>query len=138
MNRAIIELHVPDFNPVRKFYSQLGFKVLREEEVGVRGGYLVMGMEDNILCFYGGSEVILEQKYFSGFPQDTKPGYRVEIILQVNDLTEYYERIKDLIEIIEPLKLRHWGLQDFRLKDPFGFYLRVTSVHDSAVLNHTR
>lgn len=117
----------------KDFYSKLGFEILREDLPAGKNAYLVMGLEDNMLCFYGGNNVIYQQKYFSRFPANTVPGYGVEIIIQVEDLNKYYQQVSSQIQIFEPLQLRHWGLEDFRITDPFGFYLRVTSRHNPAL-----
>jgi hypothetical protein len=128
----MVELHVPDFAPVRRFYGALGYSVVREEEPSEGRGYLVMRLEGNTLCFWGGSDGIYRHEYFGRFPQTTPPGFGVEIVLQVADLARYYERIKDKVAVSEAPRRRPWGLEDFRLCDPFGFYLRVTEVHDPA------
>jgi len=28
--------------------------------------------------------------------------------------------------VVEPLRMRPWGARDFRIADPFGYYLRIT------------
>ena len=38
--------------------------------------------------------------------------------------------IKVAVNIVNPLVKRPWGLWDFRIEDPFGFYLRITEHHD--------
>jgi hypothetical protein len=93
---TMLELHVPDFEIVKKFYNRLGFETVWERPPERFKGYLVMRWEDNILCFWCGSPDIKNHPYFETFPPQTKP----------------------------------WGLEDFRLKDPNGFYLRITPVHD--------
>jgi len=48
----------------------------------------------------------------------------------VDDVETYYENVKDIANIYEPLTMRPWGLKDFRCTDPAGFYLRFTDKHD--------
>lgn len=48
----------------------------------------------------------------------------------VADVESYYQKVKALAEVVGPLRLRPWGLKDFRIVDPFGYYLRVTSLHN--------
>lgn len=129
-NTAVIELHVPDFEKVKDYYGKLGFQVMREPSPQDKKGYLVLKMEDNLLCFWAGNEQVYEQSYFKQFPRNTKRGYGVEIIIMVTDIERYYERVKDLANVVEPLAVRAWGLKDFRVEDPFGYYLRITSIHD--------
>jgi len=130
MNPTLIEFHIPDFDLAREFYSKLFFEICWERSPEEMKGYLVLSLEDNTICFWGGNEDIYAQKYFQKFPSETPRGFGIEIVIQVEDVCSYYERVKDKIEIFEPLCMRPWGLEDFRLIDPFGFYLRVTSKHD--------
>jgi lactoylglutathione lyase len=127
---TLIELHVPDFSLVRDFYLPLGFEVVREETLEDK--YLVLQLEDNLLCFWGGDDRIYQHGYFKDFSKNTKRGYGIEIVLMVSNIEEYYHRIKDLkgIKIVAELKLRPWGVKDFRVEDPFSFYLRFTKSHD--------
>jgi uncharacterized glyoxalase superfamily protein PhnB len=87
-------------------------------------------MEDNILCFWGGNDEVYEQSYFKSFPRGTKRGYGVEVVLMVTDVESYYRKVKEFATVISPLSLRPWGLKDFRVVDPFGYYLRITSLYN--------
>lgn len=130
-----LELHVPDFQPVKTFYGLLGFEILWEN--GNHGGYLVMQRGETKIAFYGGSDKIYEQSYFKDFSRETKRGYGVEICLHVENLEALYQEIAAHLErteeggrIVTPLRLRPWGVQDFRVEDPFGFYLRISAPYD--------
>lgn len=48
----------------------------------------------------------------------------------INDVEKYFERVKTFANVVEPLQKRPWGLTDFRIEDPFGFYLRFTEPHN--------
>lgn len=130
MNKSLIELHVPDFEIVKTFYHVLGFRVVWERSPNAAKGYLVLSLEDNVLCFWGGNDRIYEHRYFKKFPAQTAVGFGVEIVIQVKDVRSLYAALADKVEIYQSLKLRPWGLEDFRIVDPFGFYLRFTQVHD--------
>jgi lactoylglutathione lyase len=129
-NNVLLELHVPDFEKVKDYYTKLGFETVWERKPEEAKGYLVLKIEDNILCFWSGNEYVYEHPYFKRFPKDTKRGYGVEIIIIVNDIDTYYARVKDFANIVEELVLQPWGLKDFRIEDPFGYYLRITSPHN--------
>ncbi len=120
-----LELHVPDFAKVIAFYSELGFKVLWRTE-----DYLVMKRRKSILSFYGGSRKIYQHSYFGRFKARTGRGYGVEIILPIEGIDRFYRRVRGRVKVVEPLKLRRWGRRDFRIADPFGFYLRLTERYD--------
>ena len=119
-----IELHVPDFKKTIKFYSRLGFKQLWRTE-----DYLVMKRNRSILNFYGGSEKIYSHSYFGQFKKNTKRGYGVEIIIPVDNVESFYKKAKRFAKIVRPLMLKKWGRRDFRIVDPFGFYLRITEPY---------
>lgn len=123
---TLIELHVPDFRPVREFYGRLGFRVVRDEPASERGGYLVLARGENVLRFWPGTERASEHSYFRAFPAGSARGYGVEIVLPVDDLDDLYETALASGVVVDELRLRPWGARDFRLADPFGFYLRFT------------
>lgn len=53
----------------------------------------------------------------------------MEIVLEVDDLDELralYHRCQARGVVAAALRLQPWGLQDFRVVDPDGYYLRVT------------
>ncbi len=129
-NNILLELHVPEFGKVKDYYGKLGFIPVWEREPEEDKGYLIMKMGNNILCFYCGDEHVYKHTYFGRFPQNTKRGYAVEIIIMVEDIESYYEKVKGFSNVVEELVMRPWGLKDFRVEDPFGFYLRFTSLHD--------
>ena len=129
-NNVLIELHVPAFDQVKEYYGKLGFEVVRETKPRGKEGYLVLKMEDNILCFWAGNETVYEQSYFKRFSRDTKRGYGVEVVIMVADLEAYYRKVQGTVNVVTPLDRRPWGLRDFRIEDPFGYYIRVTSVHN--------
>ena len=116
-----IELHVPNFKRAIEFYSRLGFKLLWRTE-----DYLVMKRKRSVLNFYGGSKKVYHHSYFGRFSKKTKCGYGVEIIIPVDRVGRFYESVRKFAKIVQPLELKKWGRRDFRIVDPFGFYLRIT------------
>jgi uncharacterized glyoxalase superfamily protein PhnB len=60
---------------------------------------------------------------------DERAGIGVEIVLEVADVDAAYRRAVDAgARVHGPVQARPWGLRDFRLTDPDGYYVRVTSV----------
>lgn len=94
-------------------------------------GYLVMKMEENILCFWAGNTYAYQHPYFKRFSPDTKRGYGVGVVLMVGDVEEYYNKVKEIAHVVEPLVMQLWGNKDFRCEDPFGYYLRFTEYYDT-------
>lgn len=129
-NNLLLELHVPDFEKVKDFYGKLGFDVVWERKPEGFKGYLVVKLDDNVLCFWGGNENIYQHEYFSQFSNKSKRGYGVELVIMVNDLENYYKKVQTFAKVVEQLQLKPWGLMDFRIEDPFGYYLRITEKHN--------
>ena len=122
-----IELHVPDFKKAIEFYSRLGFKLSWRTE-----DYLVMKRKRSVLNFYGGSQKVYSHSYFGRFKKTTKCGYGVEIIIPVDQVGRFYNSVRKFAKIVQPLQLKKWGRRDFRIVDPFGFYLRITERYEWA------
>ncbi len=139
-NNLIIELHVPDLELVKSFYSKLGFEVTMDDKVNKNElGYLTMTRKDalgnTMLNFYGGDERVYNQSYFKQFPKDTKRAYASEITIPVEDINEIYElaitNFKDyVVRGLQEKQDHEHKWKDFRMEDPFGFYLRFTELLD--------
>lgn len=130
-NDVVLELHVPDFNKVKEFYGKLGFEIVWEREPEGFKGYLVMRMGNSILCFWGGNKEIYNHPYFKQFSNNTKRGYGVEIVIFVEDIDKYYEKVSKFAKVVEELTLQPWGDKDFRVEDPFGYYLRFCNPYNT-------
>jgi len=139
-NNLVLELHVPSFELARQFYDIFGFEDLSYDPTSGGGsdlGYLVLTRKDPIgdtmLNFYGDKEKVAQHTHFKEFSADTPRGYGVEITVPVSDVKGLWEQVVgQLIEttISEPLTMKRWGKQDFRVVDPFGFYVRFTELVD--------
>lgn len=129
-NTILLELHIPDFEKAKDFYGKLGFEVVWERKPEEKKGYLVIKRGDSILCFWPGNEFVKEQDYFSQFSPDTKRGFGVEIVIMVENIDEFYDNAKQFAKVVEKLEVKPWGLKDFRIEDPFGFYIRFTEPHN--------
>lgn len=139
-NNLIIELHVPDFQIERDFYSMFGFEQIRYDPTSGGGsdlGYMILKRDDSLgethLNFYGDKEKVSQHAFFKDFPEGTRRGYGVEITIPVSDVEGLWDSVKDELkpdQIAQPLTLKRWGKKDFRVADPFGFYVRFTELVD--------
>lgn len=125
-----IELHVPDFEVAKKFYAEIGYEIVWERPPGQKG-YLVLRNGRSILNFYNGSSSVSNHEYFRKFSKDTPKGYGVEIIIPRDDIDELYryfqkERPDNIVEILN----QEHSHRDFRVVDPFGFYLRFVERYN--------
>lgn len=126
----MVELHVPDLALAKRFYGRFGFRVARYEPPLDDAGYLVLRQGGAILCFWGGTGAVRRHEYFARFPRTAKRGYAVEIVIPVANISRAYAVAKRARCVVEELRLRPWGARDFRIEDPFGFYVRITERHD--------
>ncbi len=129
-SNVLVELHIPDFKKAKDFYGKLGFKVVWERKPEEFKGYIVMKREDSILCFWGGNDFIYKHPTFKKYPNATKRGYAVEIVVPIKNIEKFYKEVKGFANVVEPLVVQPWGLKDFRIEDPFGFYIRFTEPDD--------
>ncbi len=62
-----------------------------------------------------------------GNRESRRPRTGVELVLEVDDLADELERVQRADwPLVEDLQARPWGLRDFRLLDPSGYYLRIS------------
>jgi len=140
INNLVLELHIPDFAKAREFYALFGFEELMYDSTSGGGsdlGYMVLKREDKIgrtsINFYGDKEKVSGHARFVDFPADTPRGYAVEVTIPVSQVETLWEAVKDKInhdQVSQPLTLKRWGKKDFRVVDPFGFYIRFTELVD--------
>ena len=139
-NNLVLELHVPDFRKERDFYAIFGFTQMKHDATSGGGsdlGYMILKRGDELgethLNFYGDKEKVSQHSYFKDFPVDTPRGYEVEITIPVSNVKELWATTKDKLvpnQIAQALTLKRWGKKDFRVIDPFGFYIRFTERVD--------
>lgn len=130
LSNIILELHVPDFEKVKDFYEKLGFKEVWEYPPKDQTGYLVMQRGDSILAFFCGNKEVYNHSFFKRYPKNTVRGYGVEVAIYIPDIDidTYYKNVAskiDKTQIAQPLEVKPWGSKDFRLVDPFGYYLCI-------------
>jgi len=106
------------------FYTGvLGFELVRRESgySSLREGGVILGLGPI-------AKLPAEGGYFTREIAELRRGLGVEIVLEVDDLDAYHARVlASGHPIFEPLRERPWGARDFRIVDPDGYYLRVTS-----------
>lgn len=130
--RLRMELFVEDLDRAIAFYcGVLGFALLRRDE-----GYASVGRGDVTLGLGPIAKLPDVGGYFTRPRLQANRGLGVEIVLEAADVAEEFERVRATgYPLLDDLQDRPWGLADFRLADPDGYYLRVTSfpVRDGPV-----
>jgi catechol 2,3-dioxygenase-like lactoylglutathione lyase family enzyme len=120
-----LELFALDMEASIAFYTRvLAFELVRHEP----GDYASLRLGGVVLGIGPVAKLPEEGGYFSRDIATLRRGLGVEIVLEVGDVEGCHERVADSGHpILEPLRERPWGLRDFRISDPDGYYLRVTS-----------
>lgn len=120
-----LELFIESVEQSVEFYRDiLGFDVPKElidTYVSIRKGDVILGLEE--------MKHLPQHHPLKISNSSQQAGLGVEIVLEVEDVHDMYNKVVATGYPIETqLTKRPWGLEDFRLVDPDGYYLRVTSV----------
>lgn len=123
-----VELFVEDVANVLAFYVDLlGFRVYytseKDKYVGLRRGSDIVGVKDR--------STLPADHYFPPSAWAQPNGIGLEMAIETPDVDAIYRRVQERgYPVLTPLGRRPWGLRDFRLADPAGFYVCVTDVWD--------
>lgn len=116
--RLRCEIFPSDLDATQDFYVRvLGFEVMRYQQEPP-GPYLALQR---------GSVQIGAALRAEAAASMRRPPTGVELVLEVDDVEAEYARVLSSgWPVAEELQQRPWGLTDFRLIDPSGYYLRIT------------
>src|SRR6266700_331375 len=117
------ELFTKDPEKSVNFYTKfLDFEILYSNDryFSIKRDFVVIGI--------GYASKLREGHYFRPEVITERKGLGIEIVLEVDDIQNEYEKVKESgYPITENLTKHEWGLTDFRLVDPDRYYLRITS-----------
>jgi catechol 2,3-dioxygenase-like lactoylglutathione lyase family enzyme len=118
-----VELHVSDVERSLAFYGALGFRVERRWEDWIR-----LDRDGADLVLFGDAYVRDHDHYFTAHIDREPRGVGVEIVIEVDDVDAVLAAAEASgLNIVKPMQDRPWKARDFRLADPDGYFLRVTS-----------
>jgi lactoylglutathione lyase len=112
------ELFPADLDACVDFYVRvLGFTLVRDER---SAAHPYVGLvRDQVRLGLAGRPAVN--------PAHRRPPTGTELVLEVDDLDAEYSRIRATgYTVAEDLAQQPWGLRDFRLLDPGGYYWRLT------------
>jgi lactoylglutathione lyase len=120
-----LELFALDMEASIAFYTRvLAFELARHEP----GDYASLRLGGVVLGIGPVAKLPEERSYFGRDIATLRRGLGVEIVIEVDDVDGWRDRVTASGHpILEPLRDRPWGLRDFRISDPDGYYLRITS-----------
>jgi len=118
-----VELHVSDVDASIRFYEVLGFRVARRW-----GDWVRLDRGGAELVLQGDGYVRSHPHYFSALIDRTPRGTGVEITVDVEDVDAVHTAaVAAGLRIVKPIQDRQWKARDFRVADPDGFFIRITS-----------
>ena len=114
------EIFPDDLDATADFYTRvLGFTVVKDQRgeaspyVSLKRGRVQVGAARRALA--------------SDVQPARRPPAGVELVLEVDDVASERDRVVAAgWPLSEDLQDRPWGLRDFRILDPAGYYLRIT------------
>ena len=119
----VVELFVHDVERTIVFYRALGFDVMKRYQ-----DWLILRRGNVKLTVQGDKHVTEGPHYFTAEIGRFPRGTGVEIVIQVEDVdAEYLRARRASLNVVKPIQDRAWKARDFRLADPDGYFLRVTS-----------
>jgi lactoylglutathione lyase len=115
------EIFPSDLDATVEFYVRvLGFRLVRDERAAE---------QPYVALERGGVQLGAASRPPVAQPADRQPPTGVELVLEVADVEADRTRVTRCgWPLVEDLTTRPWGLRDFRLLDPDGYYWRITSV----------
>ena len=113
------EIFPDDLDATADFYTRvLGFEVVADRRAA-DDPYLALQRD--------GVRIGAARRSDDAHPEHRRPPTGVELVFEVDDLAGELECVRRAgWPVAEGLKARPWGLQDFRVLDPSGYYLRIT------------
>lgn len=121
-----LELFVETPEKSLDFYQRvLGFEV----QGSASAEYTMLKNDDAVIAI--NSRSVLSSDHPLRIDTGQRAGLGVEIVLKVADVEDAFRAAKESGWPVSDLALQPWGLRDFRLVDPDGYYIRVTSRHSS-------
>ena len=121
--RLRLELFVTSVPKSMNFYTQvLGFETVSYQP----DGYSVFHRGNIQIALQSESQLPDDHPLKS---HNHPAGLGIEIVFEVEDLDHTYKQVQqEKWHIADELAQRPWGLRDFRILDPDGFYIRITGI----------
>jgi lactoylglutathione lyase len=112
-----IEIFPADLDRSITFYEAVGFELTGRSDGPPRYASLRLG--DVRL---GAAEAIAVDPRRRAYPVGT------EVVIEVDDVQQVRDGVAEAgVTLTEDLQQRPWGLVDFRITDPDGYYYRLTN-----------
>jgi len=113
-------------DPIRDtaFYEKLGFSVVARTSYG----YVTLKSGPVVIALSPAAKI--DPSDTASLSKLRRPPVGVEIVLYTTEnLDEKHAKLKSLGLKPTDIRLQPWGVRDFRLTDPGGYYIRISEGH---------
>ena len=105
-------IHVPDVKRTVEWYTGIGFTVVETYDDGGDGlSFAVLSFGSGRVMFNGGGAA------------STQHRREVDLYVYSDDVEALFERLKDRVEIVEPLHDTDYGMREFLIRDINRFWI---------------
>jgi uncharacterized glyoxalase superfamily protein PhnB len=104
-------IHVPDVRATAEWYEKMGFRIVRTNEPD--------GMMDWASLSFGNTEIMLNE---GGRPSSSHRR-EVDLYVHTDDVRTLFERLRDRVEVVEPLHDTIYGMREFIIRDLNRFWI---------------
>jgi uncharacterized glyoxalase superfamily protein PhnB len=119
-HRVVPMIHVPDVQRTAAWYETLGFTLERWNGDGTEMDWALLRLGD--------SEVMFSE----GGLESTATRREVDLYVHSDDVEADWTRLKDRVEIVEPLHDTFYGMREFILRDVNRFWLTFGQAIEKA------
>jgi lactoylglutathione lyase len=118
-----VELYVKEIERSIKFYQDnIGLELFGRNERSARFNY------DCFSLLLTSDTMLVDNHYFNQKAKSLVKGNGFELIIVVDKLEKVYQRCLDSNYPIEvEVEKYHWDMRGFKIADPDGYFLRITS-----------
>lgn len=118
-----VELYVKDIEKSINFYQDIiGLELYGRNERSARFNY------DCFSLLITSESILTDNHFFNGKAKSAVKGNGFEFIIVVDKLEKVYKRCLDHEYPIEiDVEKYPWGMRGFKIADPDGYFLRITS-----------
>ncbi|MHC2831629.1 VOC family protein [Bacillus sp. F9_6S_D1_P_5] len=116
-----VKLYVNDIEKTLLFYEEvIGLKLYKRNMHAVRFNH------DQFSLLLASDSILNENHYF--YDRKERKGNGFELIIVVDHIEDVYERCKEKrCTIQEEIQTYPWEMRGFKVVDPDGYFLRITS-----------
>jgi uncharacterized glyoxalase superfamily protein PhnB len=104
-------IHVPDVRKAVEWYESIGFRLINTNEDDGEMDWAMLSFGDGKIMFSEG-----------GGPS-ARDRREVDLYIHTENVDELFQRLKDQVEIRETIHDTFYGMREFIVRDPNGFWV---------------